>query len=597
MNYQRLTQPVARFRFGVFALAEDLSRLDRIRSQGAPEAEILYASRILETLAAAALDTVGLPTSPNAYSNLITLAQYGLIPKQINYWAHALRRMGNDARHVLRPIGEDEGDLAALLAQRWLGWFFCEFRMGPQLSSLTDDGAPLWRSTKPALQDLVDRLSSSAEEGSTEIMEGLGERYSDEMRHFPSLPAVVADMLMDRQRHTQAGVILAVGLAAFPEDPRLRLLKGLHLSRTGELDGALAWLEPLSEEYRQDDEFTGILAGIYKRQWTETRQTERLARSQRAYRDGWRRSRGTNTYLGINAATTAMWMKKYREARQLAGEVEGVIANRIESLQGHDEGTGILDFWDRATLAEARLLQGQFFAAWATYHRGISEYADQHDSIAVSLQQAQQVLEEWGLGSSSQRFREPPPVRVEAPFIVGGTGHRRLQDPDAIRDAVDKVLAVIDRQAPSTGDRRQLHIALSEGTDWIVAERAVVRGFDLGVVLPMELADYLQDFAESESQAEFARLLDHAMSVTIATDDRNRDQPAQVTSREAAYDLCQRSIVERSDVLVAVWDGGPAHGDAGTGHVVAYARELGKPLVWIDANEPERVVYERYPAP
>jgi hypothetical protein len=40
--------------------------------------------------------------------------------------------------------------------------------------------------------------------------------------------------------------------------------------------------------------------------------------------------------------------------------------------------------------------------------------------------------------------------------------------------------------------------------------------------------------------------------------------------------------VDRSDVLLAVWDGQPARGPGGTGDVVAYARARGTPVevVW-----------------
>jgi len=43
------------------------------------------------------------------------------------------------------------------------------------------------------------------------------------------------------------------------------------------------------------------------------------------------------------------------------------------------------------------------------------------------------------------------------------------------------------------------------------------------------------------------------------------------------------SIVNEADVLVAVWDGKPAAGLGGTADVVTYARNLGKPLIWINS--------------
>jgi len=41
-------------------------------------------------------------------------------------------------------------------------------------------------------------------------------------------------------------------------------------------------------------------------------------------------------------------------------------------------------------------------------------------------------------------------------------------------------------------------------------------------------------------------------------------------------------IVEEADIVVAVWDGKPAAGLGGTADIVEYARELEKPLIWIN---------------
>ncbi len=43
-------------------------------------------------------------------------------------------------------------------------------------------------------------------------------------------------------------------------------------------------------------------------------------------------------------------------------------------------------------------------------------------------------------------------------------------------------------------------------------------------------------------------------------------------------------MVDRSDRLVAIWDGKPAAGLGGTGDVVAYALERGIPVVRVDVE-------------
>ena len=50
---------------------------------------------------------------------------------------------------------------------------------------------------------------------------------------------------------------------------------------------------------------------------------------------------------------------------------------------------------------------------------------------------------------------------------------------------------------------------------------------------------------------------------------------------EAAFLAAGRLVVERSDVLAAVWDGKPARGSGGTADVVDYAKELRREVVVI----------------
>ena len=47
-------------------------------------------------------------------------------------------------------------------------------------------------------------------------------------------------------------------------------------------------------------------------------------------------------------------------------------------------------------------------------------------------------------------------------------------------------------------------------------------------------------------------------------------------------------VLEHSDVLIAIWDGKPAQGPAGTGQIVAEARQRTIPLAWVFANRQNR---------
>ncbi|HYA78876.1 MAG TPA: SLATT domain-containing protein, partial [Candidatus Nitrosopolaris sp.] len=70
----------------------------------------------------------------------------------------------------------------------------------------------------------------------------------------------------------------------------------------------------------------------------------------------------------------------------------------------------------------------------------------------------------------------------------------------------------------------------------------------------------------------------------------------EVTGEESpgrAYMEAGILTVDRADIMVVVWNGKPAAGVGGTGDVVAYTRELGKPLVIIDPDSGQ-ITEERF---
>ena len=51
--------------------------------------------------------------------------------------------------------------------------------------------------------------------------------------------------------------------------------------------------------------------------------------------------------------------------------------------------------------------------------------------------------------------------------------------------------------------------------------------------------------------------------------------------RSEGYWLAGRKMLERIDVLIALWDGQISQGQGGTGEIVAIARQKGLPLAWV----------------
>jgi tetratricopeptide (TPR) repeat protein len=355
---------------------------------------ILASARLLEALAASALDTVNLPWSTSLFSNLDSLQQFNLIPRTTRYWAHALRRMGNDVRHVCRLFQPRHAELASLFAELSLCWFFCRFRFGPRLSSLTRDHKPLGLSCDQQLRHTAEVFEATGFDPLRLARQWASGRGPDRV-WSPVFAAALVEELLDRKHYDEAAALLRHELDRFPDDLRLKQLQGLYWSRLGELDRARDWLEPVYQQYNNDDETIGITAGVYKRLWVSDKsQQQWLCRAHLAYFAGWRMSRRKNAYLGINAATTALWLRRHDDMTQIAKDVLTCLRQRQGALAMHHRDPDlVLNYWDWVTLAEACLLLGDLQTARTTYQEAFQRHSDQTANIEVTRKQAEEILQ------------------------------------------------------------------------------------------------------------------------------------------------------------------------------------------------------------
>ncbi len=158
------------------------------------------------------------------------------------------------------------------------------------------------------------------------------------------------------------------------------------------------------------------------------------------------------------------------------------------------------------------------------------------------------------------------------------TGHRALADPPLVETLVD---AVVDRLlADPANDAIAVWSSLAEGADRLVVDRVLARGAGrLSVVLPLPADDYEDDFADAASRAEFRALLARAdETITVGPDEDG--------SRESAYERAGREVVDRSEVLLALWDGQPSRGRGGTAEIIEYARDRDRVLEVVLVDRP-----------
>lgn len=157
---------------------------------------------------------------------------------------------------------------------------------------------------------------------------------------------------------------------------------------------------------------------------------------------------------------------------------------------------------------------------------------------------------------------------------IGVIGHRVLADREKLEAGLDAV--VLRLAAAFPGESWTVISALAEGADRLGVHRLLARpATRLVVVLPLAADDYETDFRASDSRGEFRSLLARADDVV---------QVAAAAGRDAAYESAGRELLDRADVLIAIWDGRGAQGQGGTGAIVAQARERGLPLAWVHAG-------------
>ncbi len=153
---------------------------------------------------------------------------------------------------------------------------------------------------------------------------------------------------------------------------------------------------------------------------------------------------------------------------------------------------------------------------------------------------------------------------------IGCTGHQTLS-PLTRR----QVAAALATQIAKVEDELVGLCSLAVGADQIFAHILLASGGRLHAVIPCQ--GYASTFGDEATRQEFQRLLSAAHEVT--------ELPFSEPSEEA-FMAAGRTVADRCDLLLAVWDGQPAAGLGGTADVVAHAASRGRPveIVWPDGS-------------
>lgn len=228
---------------------------------------------------------------------------------------------------------------------------------------------------------------------------------------------------------------------------------------------------------------------------------------------------------------------------------------------------------------------------------------------------------------------QPAPVRDswQPHLALGITGHRATNPTfsahaPAIAAALEALFARIDAvcaQLPGARGAVRLHSLLVDGTDQVAGEIALARGWELAVPLPFGAALNCAINAHPKTLADVDALLagrpaaDPAVEAKAAAirattagaalfELADRDEQVEALWRASLADpadaaalrafealasdnvaLAGRVMIERVDLVIAVWDGKVANLPGGTGHTVTAALAMGAPVLLIDPALPE----------
>ena len=157
---------------------------------------------------------------------------------------------------------------------------------------------------------------------------------------------------------------------------------------------------------------------------------------------------------------------------------------------------------------------------------------------------------------------------------------------EAVRAALDRV-QVMRPPTPTTRVSLIAISSLADGADRLVAEQVINKGGGLEALLPMPERSYIADFSPASTH-EFRTLLSQAAKRTYACPAPKDDEDRTTSYQEAAH-----AVVDRCDVLLALWDGQETERRGGTAETVAYARHEAKPLIIVSTFPPFTVTEER----
>lgn len=171
-------------------------------------------------------------------------------------------------------------------------------------------------------------------------------------------------------------------------------------------------------------------------------------------------------------------------------------------------------------------------------------------------------------------------IQLPATVAIGFSGHRVLGDEAKCREMI---LSFLRQRSAASSELVYGVSSVAAGADLLFAESCIQLELPLCVLLPLPVDEFRKDFDDASwSRAE--HVLAKAASVEVTAGDQ---------SREECYYECGIATVQQSQLLLALWNGEPSHGLGGTEDIVTFAKDVGRPVIWLNSVTGEVCVFNR----
>jgi hypothetical protein len=377
------------------------------------------------------------------------------------------------------------------------------------------------------------------------------------------------------QREERRGELLVAydlaeqALAEHPDDVALKHRAVLALARAGATEQAARRFADYGLADVEDEDVAALGARIAKdAALAESGAARRRRAARAAERYGAVFARTGGYYPAINAATLWLVAGDPTRSRELAQRVLALL------------GTGAEDsYYAAATEAEAHLLLGHEVEAHEALQRAALRHGQDYAALATTRRQLRTICEILAIDPAALS-------PLAGPRVVYFCGHR-IDPPaepgrfpaEAEARAAQGIELALERHPAAYA-----YGALAGGADIMWAEALLARGSELHVVLPFAEHRFAELSVAPSGRGwvgRFHRCLQAASTIRVATDDTLlADDVLLRYGGELAMGLALlRARYLDSEVRqLALWDGGPALGAAGTAIDVATWRASGRPV-------------------